>query len=226
MLAGITHATWTTLSSQTNQIRNQKADRCNEQVHGQGTCLHRRCWREGKEDEAAKEKTHSPCFCHRMLICNILLCSLLSVALGRSMYCLEGEAEGRLFHLPLSGHCSLWESALQQLPPRSATCKNLSNSRVPGKLALQSRAPSQSRMFSRHIERCMHQWPMASVVLASHSGAAWPIFSITLFTWKHRLWICLSQAGSVSRAARKKKNRAIAVGLQRIKCFIETSLNY
>lgn len=39
-----------------------------------------------------------------------------------------------------------------------------------------------------------------SVVFNIHSGADCEIFSMIWLTWKHRLWICLSQVGRASRA--------------------------
>jgi len=37
-----------------------------------------------------------------------------------------------------------------------------------------------------------------SQAVLSQSGAVAAIFSMMLFTWKHRLWICLSHVGSAS----------------------------
>lgn len=48
-----------------------------------------------------------------------------------------------------------------------------------------------------------------SIAWAAHSGAAWRIFSRRLLTWKQRDWICLSQVGSGSRAARGQRNTHI-----------------
>lgn len=48
-----------------------------------------------------------------------------------------------------------------------------------------------------------------SIACAAHSGAAWRIFSRRLLTWKHRDWICLSQVGRGSRAARDEEGKKI-----------------
>lgn len=48
-----------------------------------------------------------------------------------------------------------------------------------------------------------------SVYLAAHSGAWLLIFSITLLTWKHRFWTCLSHEGSTSWAKRQNRKWAL-----------------
>lgn len=56
-----------------------------------------------------------------------------------------------------------------------------------------------------------------SLYLATHSGAKLLIFSITLLTWKHRFWTCLSHEGSTSWAENnnKKNTRGTEYSSQR-----------
>lgn len=63
---------------------------------------------------------------------------------------------------------------------------------------------------------CGHWAIWASIAWAVHSGAVWLIFSSRLFTWKHRDWICLSQVGKASRAAKgNHRKQSIVLAIQR-----------
>lgn len=55
----------------------------------------------------------------------------------------------------------------------------------------------------------LHWVIVESMVLAIQSGALWETFSMIVFTWKHKLWICLSQLGKASRAVRKTKQQSL-----------------
>lgn len=61
-----------------------------------------------------------------------------------------------------------------------------------------------------------------SIACAAHSGAAWRIFSKRLLTWKHRDWICLSQVGRGSRAAKKKERKIRSQGIKHLNVRVQT----
>ncbi len=72
------------------------------------------------------------------------------------------------------------------------------------------------------LECFTFHWLTFSIAFVAHSGLCWPIFSMIELTWKHRLWICLSQLGSASRAKREVCHvtlRAVATFRLHQSCF-------